>query len=162
MWEVRAVKVLASSGFMGGNSARKQSRPFVWKKGEDNRNNLDNFSLCLSAKNCKSCFWIFVNSVPKMNIRPPLNFENSARENFWLKISEFWEVLLSGWKINACAKFSEKRPRTAEKSQRQIFKRRWLLKIWRAYRRGSRGKKMPQKCPKIAQNGVWCAKINLF
>ena len=96
--------------------------------------------------------------VLKMNSWTPPNFKNSARETFWLKKNEFWEILRNDWNIVACAYFGEKRRREAEKSQRRRKIWRCLLKIWCAYRRGSRGKKMPQKCQRIAQSGCWCAK----
>ena len=98
----------------------------------------------------------------KWTFEPLQIFKIFARESFWLKKSEFWGLSLKSWKLNTCANFGKIWRLFDFKSQRQIFKRRWLLKIWRAYRRGCRGKKMAKNRQKFAQNGYWCAKTGLL
>ena len=97
-----------------------------------------------------------------MNTRPPLNFENSARENFGLKKREFWEVLLISCSIGVYVCFAKIWRLFVFKSQRQIFKRRWLLKIWCAYRSRCWGKKWQKNAKKLHRMGACAQKLTYF
>ena len=69
----------------------------------------------------------------KGHFTPPY-FKNSARENFWSKIFEFWEGLPNDCHSVDWTVFGKKKASLASKSQRRKKIWRWLFIFWRAYK----------------------------